>query len=132
MDNLVSERRRNLRSPAHERSIRLMEHQFVRFPVRPEMELRSEALKLAGDEGPALVGTELVRGLAPNCQSELSIAVLRDNDSRGSEAVRADAMLTKGRVRAIAGWNAGEDDVFDEWLERYRQTHDVSVTVGGK
>jgi len=109
-----------------------MEDQFIHFPVRPEMELRSEALKLADDEGPALVGAELVRGLVPNCQSELSIAVLRHNDSRGSEAVRADAMLTKGRVRAITGWNAGEDDVFDERLEWYRQIHDVSVTVGGK
>ena len=43
---------------------------------------------------------------------------------------RAGAVLTKGRIRAIAGWT--EDDVFDERLERSRQARNVSFTVGGK
>jgi hypothetical protein len=33
---------------------------------------------------------------------------------------------------AIPAWNAGKDDVFDERLERSRQTRNVSFTVGGK
>ena len=41
-----SARRRNLRSPSDEDSIRLMEEQFIHFPVRGEMELHPEALKL--------------------------------------------------------------------------------------
>jgi hypothetical protein len=64
--------------------------------------------------------------LAPNCQRE-SIAVLRDNNHRDSLTERAGAVLTEGRVLAIAGRNAGEDDVFDERLERSRQTRNVSV-----
>ena len=60
--------RRNLRSPSHERSIRLMEEQFIHLPVRAEMELHPEALGLLDDEGSALVGTEFVGWLGPNCQ----------------------------------------------------------------
>src|SRR6266849_1667637 len=131
-DILASARRHNLRSTSHERSMRLMEEQFIHFPVRAEMELHPEALRLVDDEGSALVGTEFVGWLAPNCQRELSIAVLPDNNSRGSVAERAGAVLTEGRIRAIAGWNAGEDDVFDEGLEWSRQTRNVSFTVGGK
>jgi hypothetical protein len=77
-DILASAKRRNLRSPSHERSIRLMEEQFIHFPVRAEMELHPEALKLVDDEGSALVGMEFVGWLAPNCQHELSIVVLPD------------------------------------------------------
>jgi hypothetical protein len=87
-DILASARHRNLRSPSHECSIRLMEEQFIHCPVRAEMKLHPEALKLVDDEGSALVGTEFVGWLAPNCQRELSIVVLRHNNSRGSMAVR--------------------------------------------
>jgi hypothetical protein len=58
--------RRNLRSPSHEGSIRLMEEQFIHFPVRPEVELHPQALKLVDDKGSALVGTELVGWWLPN------------------------------------------------------------------
>ncbi len=81
-----------------------MEEQFIHFPVRAEMELHPEALKLVDDEGSALVGTEFAGWLAPNCQRELSIVVLPDNNSRDSLAERAGAVLTEGRIRAIAGW----------------------------
>ena len=74
-DILASARRRNLRSPRHERSIRLMEDQFIRFPVQPEVELHLKALKLVDDEGSALVGAEFVGWLAPKRQRELSIFV---------------------------------------------------------
>jgi hypothetical protein len=53
-------------------NIRLMEEQFIHFPVRTEMELHPEALKLVDDEGSALVGTEFVGWLAPNRQRELA------------------------------------------------------------
>src|SRR5262245_23451078 len=121
-----------LRSLGHKRSIRLMEEQFIHFPVRADVELHPEALKLVDDEDSVLVGTEFVGRLAPQRQRELSIVVLSDNNSRDSMAERANAVLTEGRTRAIAGRNAGEDDVFDERLERSRQTRDVSFTVGGK
>jgi hypothetical protein len=62
----------------------------------------------------------------------LSSAVLAHNNGRDSMAERAGAVLTEGRIRAIAGWNAGEDDVFDERRERSCQTRNVSFTVGGK
>src|SRR5712672_3567659 len=80
-DILASARRRNLRSPSHERSMRLMEEQFIHFPVRAEMELHPESLKLVDDEGSALVGAEFAGWLAPNRQRELSIIVLPDNNS---------------------------------------------------
>src|SRR5262249_54232824 len=124
---------RHLRSPSHECSIRLMEEQFIHFPVRPEMELHPEALKLVDDEGSALVGTEFVGWLAPNCQRELSVVVLPDNNSRDSLTdERAGAVLTESRIHAVAGRNAGEHDVLDERLERSRQARNVSFTVGGK
>ena len=64
---------------------------------------------------------------------ELPVVVLPDNNSRDSLAdERAGAVLTEGRVQAIAGRNAGEDDVFNERLERRRQIRNVSFTVGGK
>ena len=109
-----------------------MEDQFIRFPVRAEMELHPEAFKLVDHEGSALVGTQFEGWLAPNCQHELAIAVLPDNNSRRSQAERAGAVLLEGQARAIAGRNAGEDDVFDERLERSRQTGNISFTVGGK
>jgi len=110
-----------------------MEDQFIHFLVRAEMELHLEALKLVDDEGSALVGTQFVGWLAPNCQRELSIVVLPDKNSRDSLAdERAGAVLTEGHIHAIAGWNAGEDDIFDERLERSRQARNVSFTVGGK
>ena len=130
--NRQADKKRNLRSPSHERSIRLMEDQFVHFPVRAEMELYPEALKLVDDERSGLVGTEFVGWLAANCQRELSIVVLPDNSGRASVAKRAGAVLTEGRIRAIAAWNAGEDDIFDQRLERRRQTRNVSFAVGGK
>ena len=58
-DILASARRRNLRSPSYERSIRLMEEQFIRSLVRAEMKLHPEALELVDDEGSALVGRSL-------------------------------------------------------------------------
>src|SRR5262249_44128773 len=124
--------RRSLLSPSHERSIRLMKDQFIHFPVRTDVKFHPEALKLVDGEGSALVGTELAGWLAPNCQRELSIVVLPDNNSRGSLAEHAGAALTEGRIRAIAGRNAGEDDIFDERLERGSQTRNVSFAVGGK
>ena len=81
---------------------------------------------------PGGLGTQFVGWLAPNCQRQLSILVLPDNNSGASVAERAGAVLTEGRARAIAGWSAGEDDVFDERLERSRQTRNVSFAVGGK
>ena len=95
-----------------------MEEQFIHFPIRAETELHPEALKRVDDEGSALVGTEFVGWLAPNCQRELSIAVLPDNNTCDSMAERAGAVLTEGWICAIAGRNAGEDDTFDERLER--------------
>jgi len=100
---------RHNHSPSHERSIRLMKDQFIHSPVGGEVELHPEALKLVDDERSALVGTEFVGWLAANCQRELSIVVLPDNSSRASVAERAGAVLTEGRIRAIAAWNAGED-----------------------
>ena len=73
-----------------------MEEQFIHFPIRAEMELHPEALTLVDDEGSALVGTEFVGCLAPNCHRELSIVVLPDNNSRDSLAERAGAVLTEG------------------------------------
>jgi len=109
-----------------------MEEQFIHFPVRADVELHPEALKLVDDEDSVLVGTEFVGRLAPQRQRELSIVVRSDNNTRDSMAERASAVLTEGRTRAIAGRNAGEDDVFDERLERSRQTRNVSFAVGGK
>src|SRR5215470_12653643 len=103
-----------------------MEEHFIYFPARTEVEFHSESLKLVDDEGSALVGTEFVGWLAPNRQRELSILVLPNNNSRDSLAERAGAMLTEGWTHAIAGRDAGEDDVFDERLERSRQTRNVS------
>jgi len=57
-----------------------MEDQFIHCPVRAEMELRPETLKLVDDQGSALVGTEFASWLAPNCQRQLSIVVLPDNN----------------------------------------------------
>src|SRR5215471_10784809 len=130
--DLSASARRHNRSPSHERSIRLMKDQFIHSPVGGEVELHPEALELVDDKGSALVGTELVGWLAPNCQRELSIMVLADNNSRASMVVRSGAALTEGRIRAIAGWNSGEDDVLDERLERRRQTRNVSLPVCGK
>jgi hypothetical protein len=48
--DLSASARRHNRSPSHERSIRLMEDQFVHVPVRAGMELHPEALKLVDDE----------------------------------------------------------------------------------
>jgi hypothetical protein len=79
-----------------------------------------------------LVRTEFAGWLVPKRQRELSIVVLPDNNGCGSLAERAGAVLTEGRIHAVAGWNAGEDDVLDERLERSRQTRNVSFTVGGK
>ena len=76
--------RRNLRSPSHERTIRLIEDQFAHFPVRAEMKLHPVALKLVDGEGSTLVGTEFVGWLARNCQRELSIAIQLDNNRRDS------------------------------------------------
>jgi hypothetical protein len=74
-----------------------MEEQFIHFPVRAEMELHPEALNLVDDEGSALVGDGVFVGwLAPNCQRELSIVGLPDNNSRDSLAERAGAVLTEG------------------------------------
>ena len=103
-----------------------MEDQLIRFPVRAETELHPEALQLVDDESSALVGKQFAGWLASNCQRELSIVVLPDNNSHDSlPDKRAGAVLTEGRIRAITGWNAGEDDVFDERFERNRQTRNV-------
>ena len=67
-DIRTSARRRNLRAPSRKCSIRLMEEQFIHLPVRAEMKLHPEALKLVDGKGSALVGTQFVGWLAPNCQ----------------------------------------------------------------
>ena len=127
---LASARRRNLRSPSHERSIRLMEEQFIRFHVWAEVELHPEALKLVDDKGSDLVGTEFVGWLAPNSQRELSSVVLGHNNKRGSVAVCPDAVPTEGGIHGLSKRHPGEDDGFDERLERRRQTRNVSFAVG--
>jgi hypothetical protein len=109
-----------------------MKDQFIHFAIWTEVEFHSESLKLAHVEGSALVGMEFTGWLAPNCQREVSIVVLLDNNGRDSMAERAGAVLAESRICAIAGRGAGEDDVFDEWLERDCQTRNVSFTVGGK
>src|SRR5262249_20485566 len=111
---LASARRHNLRSPSQQRSIPLVEDQFLPLPLRAEMELYAEALKLGDDKGSALIGAEFAGWLASNCQRELAIGVLRHNNRRGSVVVCPDAVLTEGRIHGIADRNSGEDDVFDE------------------
>ena len=96
------------------------------------MELHPEALKLVDDKGPALIGAESVDWLAPDCQGELFIIILPDNNSRGARAEFAYAAPAKGRIHAIAPWNASEDDVFDERLEWGREIGNVSFAVGKK
>jgi hypothetical protein len=110
-----------------------MEDQFIHFSVRAEVKLHPKSLELIDDEGSALVGTQFVGWLAPKRHRELSIAVLPDNNSRDSLAdERAGALLTEGRIRAIARCNASEDNLFDERLEGSRQTRDISFPIGGK
>ena len=75
-----------------------MEEQFIHFPERAEVELDPEALELVDGEGSALVGTEFPGWLAADCQRELSIIVLRDNDCRDSLVERDGAVLTEGRI----------------------------------
>jgi hypothetical protein len=70
------------------------------------VKFHSEALKLSDGEGSALVGTEFVGWLAPNCQGEMSIPVLPDNSGRGSVTKRADAALAEGRIHVIDSRNA--------------------------
>ena len=110
-----------------------MEDQLVRFPVGAEMELHPATLKLVDDEGSALIGTQFVGWLAPKRHRQSSVAVLPDNNSRDSLAdERASAVLPEGRIRAIAGCNASEDNLFDERLEGSRETRDISFPIGGK
>jgi hypothetical protein len=54
--------RHNLSSPGRKRSVRLTEDQFIHCPVRAEMKLHPEALKLVDDKGSALAGTEFSAG----------------------------------------------------------------------
>jgi hypothetical protein len=42
-----------------------MEEQFIHASVRAETELHAQVLKLANDEGSALIGTQFVGWLAP-------------------------------------------------------------------
>jgi hypothetical protein len=79
-----------------------MEGQFVHFPVRADVELHPETRELVDGEDSAMVGTELPGWLTAWSQRELSIVVLRDDDSRDSLAERSDAALTKGRLRVYA------------------------------
>jgi hypothetical protein len=78
-----------------------MEDQFIHFPVRAEMELHPEALKLVDDEGSVLVGMEFVGGPASNCQRELSIVVLRHNNHRRSGAEAAGIVLMESRIHGF-------------------------------
>ena len=64
---------------------------MIHFSAQAEVELHPEALKLVDDESSALVGTEFVGWLAPNCQRELSIAVLSDNNIGASPGSRDHA-----------------------------------------
>ena len=57
-----------------------MEDQFIHRPVGTPAKLHAEALKLGDDEGSALVGKQLVGGLAPNRERELPIVVLPHDD----------------------------------------------------
>jgi hypothetical protein len=109
-----------------------MEDRFIHASVRAETELHAEVLKLADDEGSALIGTQFVGWLPPDCQREFSIVVLPDNYGRAPLAECAGAALTEGRIRAIASRNAGESDVLDERLERNCHTRNIAFAVGGK
>jgi hypothetical protein len=91
LQRFTSAGRRNLRSPSHERSIRLMEDQLIHFFAQAEVELHPEVLELVDGESLALVGTKFVGWLAPNCQRELSIAVLPDNNIGASPGSRDHA-----------------------------------------
>ncbi len=65
------------------------------------MELHPEAFKLVDDKGSALVGTEFVGRLAPNCQREVAILALPER--RSSAGVKA----AMDSLRATA-WDAIE------------------------
>ena len=58
--------------------------------------------------------------------------VLPDKNYRASMAEHTGAVLTEDRIRAIAGRSAGEDNLFDEGIERSGQTRNVSFRIGGK
>ena len=73
-----------------------MENQFIDALVRAETELDAEVPKIADDEGSALIGTQFVGGLTPDCQREFSRVVLPDNYSRAPLAERAGAALKEG------------------------------------
>lgn len=109
-----------------------MKEQFIHLPVRAGMELHPEAFELVDDEGSALVRAEFVGWLACNCERELSIVVLPDNDGRASMAERAGAVLAEGRICASARRSAGEDDVLDQRLKGSRETRNLSFSVGRK
>jgi hypothetical protein len=61
-----------------------------------------------------------------------TLHVLRDNNYRTSTAERTGAVLTEGRIRAIAGRSASEDKVFERGLKRSGHTRNVSYPIGGE
>jgi hypothetical protein len=109
-----------------------MEDQFIHASVRAETELHAELVKLADDEGSALIRTQSVSWLTRDRQREFSVLVLPDNQGRASLAESAGAMPAEGRIRAIASRNAVEDDVLDERLERNGYARNIAFAVGGK
>jgi len=58
--------------------------------------------------------------------------VLPDKNYRASMAEHTGAVLTEGRIRAMAGHSVGEDNLFDEGIEQSGQTRNVSSRIGGK
>src|SRR5262249_44322626 len=125
--------RPHLRAPRHERSIRLMEYEIIDLPVRAAAELHPESLVRVDDEAWPLIGTQFAGRFGPDRQCELSVTVLPDDNGRPSvQSEPAGAPPAEGGIGAIAGRNAGEDDIFDQWLERSRQTRNISFAVGCK
>jgi hypothetical protein len=78
------------------------------------------------------VGSQFVGWMIPNCQRELFVIVLPDNNGHGSMAEHACAVLAGSLARAVAICNPAEDDVLDERFERNCETYNVPLMVGGK
>jgi hypothetical protein len=85
-----SARRRNLCSPSHERSILLMENQYIRIPVRTVTELHAEAF----DD---IAECAAVRANAPLTEGRIHAPAARNKDVRGLRQVWP--LLLPGRRR---------------------------------
>src|SRR5262245_12151419 len=109
-----------------------MEDQLVHGPVGTPAKLHTMAHKLGNHERSRLMGDQLVGWLTGQCKEELSVGVLVHRYGHSWAIEGANALLAEGCVRAVAGRNTGEDDVFDQRLKRGCQRRDVSVAIRGK